>query len=472
MATASRQQRRADEELLARPLDGRPPPAALASEEAVLATLVVRDDYLAAVREIVKPADFYGEANRRIFEAMCAVADSGRVLDMHALGGHLRDQDRLEQVGGMAYLTELVASAAGEARLDGVLDHARIVAARAQHRRAILAAQLWVARSYLEPTDDVSASIRGLTTELDGLGQEASSRGFTTVYATLVEATRELREASSGKGPSAKRVGLEAIDGTLGGLFDSDLTVIAARPGMGKTSLAMQCLVAVAGDLVSEQDRRVPRPAVVFSMEMSGKQLLTRTACSQTRDVAYSDVRRGIVSRDGWNQLTGACSFLANLPIVVDDRPKLHIDQIAGALHTHQRKLAADGQRIGIVVVDYLQIMRFGDQKGSNRTIEIGDTTSAFKALAKELATPILLLAQLNREVEKEQRPPRMSDLRDSGSIEQDADNIIFIHRKAEEPSVAKIIVAKQRNGAPGEAVVGWNGPQTRFHNLEGHNAY
>jgi len=446
--------RREDAELLAQPLNGLAPPHAPESEEAIIASALVVPGYLAPMREIVKPDDFYGESQRRIFEALCEVADSGREPDIQAVGGALRDAGRLEQVGGTSRIMYLLGVAAAESSLDGCLDHARVVAARARHRRAIVSCQLWLARSYTQPTPDVAEAIGAFSRELAEVGDSATAGGLVHVRGSVVQAFSDLRNAAAGDGPPPKRIGLRAFDEALGGLFDSDLTIIAARPGMGKTSLAMQAAVEIAA---------VHGPVAVFSLEMATKQLSMRTVCSQAQ-VPYSLVRkRAPLDADQWKKLTAAASFIAGLPLYFDDRPKPTIDQIRASLSAMKREVEAKGQRLQAVVIDYIQLIRINLKNGLNLSQGIGEVTGDLKAIAKDLDLPMIALSQLSRELEKEKRAPRLSDLRDSGSIEQDADNVLFIDRPGDN---AELILAKSRNDQPGSFSVGWDGPSTRFYDL------
>lgn len=445
--------RREDAELLAQPLNGLAPPHAPESEEAIIASALVVPGYLAPMREIVKPDDFYGESQRRLFEALCTVADEGRMVDTQAVVGALRDAGRLEQVGGVAQIVHLLSLIAAESSLDGCLDHARVVAARARHRRAIVSCQLWLARSYTQPTPDVAEAIGAFSRELAEVGDSATAGGLVHVQGILVNAWRKVISSAKGEGPPPKRIGLKAFDEALGGLFDSDLTIIAARPGMGKTSLAMQAAVEIAA---------THGPVAVFSLEMSKEQLSMRTACSHAR-VPFSLVRKGAaLSKEQWENLTKSMGFISGLPLYFDDRPKPTIDQIRASLSATKREVEAKGQKLQAVVIDYIQLIRINLKNGLNLSQGIGEVTGDLKAIAKDLDLPLIALSQLSRELEKEKRAPRLSDLRDSGSIEQDADNVLFIDRS----NNAELILAKSRNDQPGSFAVGWDGPSTRFYDL------
>lgn len=447
--------RREDAELLAQPLNGLAPPHAPESEGAIIASVFVLPSFLAPVREVVKPEDFYGESLRQIFEAMCRVTDAGRVPDIQAVVGALRDVDRLEQVGGMSQVLYLLSLAAAESSLDGCMDHARLVAERSRHRRAIVSCQLWLAKSYTQPTPDVAESIGGFAKELAEVGDSATAGGLVHVKGVLVNAWRKVISSAKGEGPPPKRIGLKAFDEALGGLFDSDLTIIAARPGMGKTSLAMQAAVEIAA---------THGPVAVFSLEMSKEQLSMRTACSHAR-VPFSLVRKGAaLSKEQWENLTKSMGFISGLPLYFDDRPKPTIDQIRASLSATKRAVEAKGQKLQAVVIDYIQLIRINLKNGLNLSQGIGEVTGDLKAIAKELDLPMIALSQLSRELEKEKRAPRLSDLRDSGSIEQDADNVLFIDRSSDN---AELILAKSRNDQPGSFAVGWDGPSTRFYDLQ-----
>jgi replicative DNA helicase len=473
------------------PVQGRVPPHDLDAEAAVLSAILLERDALDKVLETLKPEQFYSEANRRIYEAAVELSSKGTPIDIVSVAGVLRDRERLAQVGGSAYLAQLVDSVPSVAHVDS---YARRVKEKWRVRQLIATCQRVAAEGYGD-VGEVQEFIDGAEQAVYEIARtpEASSvQRIEPIIRSVFEQITEL--ARRGERITGVPTGFERLDAKTAGLHDGELTIVAARPGMGKTSFVLNVAVNVASpktiaeagmdagmdDLGAGEAREEPGLGVaVFSLEMPREQLASRMVCSEGR-VDVGKMRQGFLQDRDWNNLTQAASFLYRLPIWIDDTPSLGVLELRAKVRRLQAeydRAAPDGgigRRIGLVVVDYLQLMS-GSQYVASREQEISEISRGLKRLSKELRVPVIALSQLNRAVEtrgtKDKRP-QLSDLRESGAIEQDADNIIFIYRddyyeaESEQRGIAELIVAKQRNGPTGRVKVRFESAYTRFDNL------
>jgi replicative DNA helicase len=476
------------------PIAGRVPPHDLDAEAAVLSAILLERDALDKVLELLQPEHFYSEANRRVYEVAVELSSQGTPIDIVSVAGKLRDRERLAQVGGSAYLAQLVDAVPSVAHLE---TYARMVREKWRVRQLIATCQRVAAEGY----GDVGA----VQEFIDGAEQavyeiartpEASSvQRIEPIIRSVFEQITEL--ARRGERITGVPTGFERLDAKTAGLHDGELTIVAARPGMGKTSFVLNVAVNVASPKTvsdggdeggPDAAREEPGMGVaVFSLEMPREQLASRMVCSEGR-VDVGKMRQGFLQDRDWNSLTQAASFLYRLPIWIDDTPSLGVLELRAKVRRLQAEFNRStpeggvAQRIGLVIVDYLQLMS-GHQYTSSREQEISEISRGLKRLAKELRVPVIALSQLNRAVEtrgtKDKRP-QLSDLRESGAIEQDADNIIFIFRddyyeaESELKGIAELIVAKQRNGPTGKVKVRFESAYTRFDNLapEANEAY
>ena len=469
------------------PVAGRIPPHDLDAEAAVLSAILLERDALDKVLELLQAEHFYSEANRRIYEVAVELSSQGTPIDIVSVAGQLRDRERLTQVGGSAYLAQLVDAVPSVAHIE---TYARMVREKWRIRQLIATCQRVAAEGYGD-VGEVQQFIDGAEQAVYEIARtpEASSvQRIEPIIRSVFEQITEL--ARRGERITGVPTGFERLDAKTAGLHDGELTIVAARPGMGKTSFVLNVAVNVASpktvsdggldDAGAAAGREEPGMGVaVFSLEMPREQLASRMVCSEGR-VDVGKMRQGFLQDRDWNSLTQAASFLYRLPIWIDDTPSLGVLELRAKV----RRLQAEydrptpegglGQRIGLVIVDYLQLMS-GSQYTSSREQEISEISRGLKRLSKELRVPVIALSQLNRAVEtrgaKDKRP-QLSDLRESGAIEQDADNIIFIYREdyyeadSDKRGIAELIIAKQRNGPTGRVKVRFESAFTRFDNL------
>jgi replicative DNA helicase len=481
----------AQESLPAPALSGRVPPHDLDAEGAVLSAILLEREALDKVLEILKPEHFYSEANRRVFEAAVELSIPGTPIDIVSVAGWLRDRDRLGQVGGSAYLAQLVDTVPSVAHID---TYARMVKEKWRVRQLIATCQRVAAEGYGD-VGEVQSFIDGAEQSVYDIARTPESTSVQPIEPIIRGVFEQLsRLEQRGERITGIATGFERLDAKTAGLHDGELTVIASRPGMGKTSLVLNMAVNVAAphrievagdDLGLEEGASEAREApgmgvAVFSLEMPREQLASRMVCAEAR-VDVGRMRQGHLQDRDWNNLTQAAASLYKLPIWIDDSPALSVLELRAKvrrLQAEYNRVGADGmleRRIGLVVVDYMQLMR-ASRPVQNREQEISEISRGLKGLSKELHVPVIALSQLNRAVEtrgtKDKRP-QLSDLRESGAIEQDADNIIFIYRDdyydregATNKGVAELILAKQRNGPTGRVKVRFDAQYTRFDNL------
>jgi replicative DNA helicase len=476
------------------PIAGRIPPHDLDAEAAVLSAILLERDALDKVLELLRPEHFYSEANRRIYEVAVELSSQGTPIDIVSVAGALRDRERLTQVGGSAYLAQLVDAVPSVAHLE---TYARMVREKWRVRQLIATCQRVAAEGYgdVGAVQEFIDGAEQAVYEIARTPESSSVQRIEPIIRSVFEQITEL--ARRGERITGVPTGFERLDGKTAGLHDGELTIVAARPGMGKTSFVLNVAVNVAspktvssgGDEGGAADAREEPGAgvAVFSLEMPREQLASRMVCSEGR-VDVGKMRQGFLQDRDWNSLTQAASFLYRLPIWIDDTPSLGVLELRAKvrrLQAEYNRTSPDGavtQRIGLVIVDYLQLMS-GSQYTSSREQEISEISRGLKRLAKELRVPVIALSQLNRAVEtrgSKDKRPQLSDLRESGAIEQDADNIIFIFRddyyeaESEQKGIAELIVAKQRNGPTGKVKVRFESAYTRFDNLalEANEAY
>ncbi|MEK9625309.1 MAG: replicative DNA helicase [Gammaproteobacteria bacterium] len=440
------------------PQTSRVPPQAPEAEQAVLGGLLVDTRRWDEVADIVRGEDFYLRQHREIFSAIRALQEGGQPVDIVTTSEWLKNQGTLEPAGGLAYLGELANRTPGTTN---VVAYAKIVRERSVLRALLEAAAEISEKAYQPEGLDTEALIDFAERAVFGISDNdrRALSGFQSIQGLLTQAVDRIEELyQSGAGITGVSTGFKDLDNLTSGLQDADLVVIAGRPSMGKTSLAMNLAenAAVGSKL----------PVAVFSMEMPGQQLAMRMLSSLGRINAHR-VRTGQLTQDDWPRLTSAMGLLDEAPIFVDDTPALTPSE----LRSRVRRLTREHGKLGLVIVDYLQLMQTGESS-ENRAVEVANITRALKVIAKEARVPVAVLSQLNRGLE--QRPnkrPIMSDLRESGAIEQDADLILFIYRDevynedSPEKGTAEIIVAKQRNGPTGTVRLTFLGEYTRFEN-------
>jgi replicative DNA helicase len=435
------------------------PPHSLEAEAAVLGGVLLDNSALDRIAETVSAEDFYREAHRKIFRAASELSQRSEPIDLLTLTEALRTRGELAEVGGAAYVSELADRALSAANIQY---HARIVREKAILRGLIATAAEIVARGY-EAREDVSSFVDEAEQSIYQIAEKKTRGAFTRVGDMITETFRHIEHLYERKEMvTGVPTGFTDLDRMTAGLQPSDLIIVAGRPSMGKTSFCLN----IAEHVAIETGVGV----AVFSLEMSKEQLVLRMLCSQAR-VDLSKVRTGFLAQKDFPRLAEAAGRIHDAPIYVDDTPALSVLE----LRAKARRLKRDRDaKLGLVVVDYLQLMRGSGRREESREQEISQISASLKALAKELRLPVVALSQLNRQVEGRNPPkPRMADLRESGAIEQDADVIAFIYRdevynpQSRDQGVAEILIAKQRNGPVGDVRLAFRSEYTRFENLE-----
>ncbi len=441
----------------------RVPPHSIEAEQSVLGGLLIDNLAWDRAADQVADFDFYRHEHREIFAVIVALIGANKPADVITVHEQLQRSGKSDACGGMAYLNSLAQSVASAANLRR---YAEIVRERSILRKLISAADEIATHAFNPHGRAVSQILDEAEGRIFRIGEEGqrANHGFVAMdklVVALIDRVSELAE-NGAEEVTGVRTGFYDLDRMTAGLQRGDLIVLAARPSMGKTALALNIAETVA---VHEG-----LPVLVFSMEMGASQLALRMVGSLGR-IDQQHLRTGALRDDEWGRLTEAVDKLGKAPIYIDETPALN----PAELRARARRMARQfGGTLGLVVVDYLQLMT-GTSKsdGENRATELSEISRSLKALAKELQCPLLALSQLNRSVEsRNDKRPLMSDLRESGAIEQDADVIMFIYRddyynkESKEPGVAEVIVAKQRNGPVGPLKLTFLKPLTRFDNL------
>jgi replicative DNA helicase len=438
-------------------------PHNLDAEASILGGILLRNDVLTQL-DTLEVEDFYDHKHKVVFQAVRNLEASARPIDIVTLENEIAKAGKLEAIGGVAFLGELTLRVP---TTDNVVAYAEIVTDKHQARKLMLAAGEISEKGYEDGLevrdylDDAEAKIFEVTQRRDKTGPEPIKSLVKQVFKSLDE-----RFKAEG-GITGVPTGFTDLDVKTAGLQPTELVILAARPAMGKTSFAMSLAQnAATGD--------GGWPCLVFSLEMSSTQLAERMLCSEAR-VDSSALRRGQLQRQDMTNLTYAAGTLSKAPILIDDTPALSLRELrARARRFRSNKELFGARKFGLIVIDYLQLMRGSPQAAkASREQEISEISRGLKALAKELHCPVLALSQLNRSLEQRtDKRPQLSDLRESGAIEQDADVILFIYRDVvynkdtENPNIAEVIIGKNRHGATGTVETQFEGRFTRFENL------
>lgn len=473
------------------------PPNNMAAEAAVLGAILFDNNAFQRVADILRPSDFYAPAHKEVFETTQDMIQQGRVADGVTLREHFEKHDQLTQIGGAAYLVELLDSAAFGPEIG---DYARMIRDLAVRRELInLGATVQAKALNPEAGEDGSRQIELAERSLFDLAERGSTgRGFTSFGEAIIESLQMAEAAFQREGKIAGiATGLDDLDHKLGGLHPSDLIILAGRPSMGKTSLATNIAYnassACRRETQEDGSKKTVNGAVVgfFSLEMSSEQLATRILAERTGIMSHR-IRQGDLDKQDFEKLREATEELQNLPLYIDDQGGLSISQVAARARRLQRSVGLD-----LIVLDYLQLLVGSGKSQGNRVQEITEISMGLKTLAKELNIPVIALSQLSRQVEqREDKRPQLSDLRESGSIEQDADVVAFVYRESyylerTEPQndpndpnaadkwqrwrdqmdnvygTAEVIIGKQRHGPIGKVTLSFDSNITRFGNLK-----
>ena len=432
-------------------------PQAVEAEQSVLGSILIDPDAVLRVGDFLKPADFYRSQHADIYEAMLALHGQREPIDLVTLGDELRRRDRLDTIGGPAYLTQLMNSVPTAVHAE---HYGRIVERKAVLRNLIGAAGKIAAVGY-EEANDAEAAIDRAESILFEISQRRTDGGFQALSILLGQAYDRLEYLHEHRGQIlGVPTGLAQLDALLGGLQPSDLIVLAARPSVGKTSLALN----IAQHAAVREGKKV----AVFSLEMSKEQLALRLLSAET-GINPRPLQTGFVDETDWSKIAMVMNDMATATMWIDDSPALSVME----LRTKARRLEAEQRGLDLVIVDYLQLMQPSTpNKDANRVQEVSDISRGLKQLARELKVPVVALSQLSRGVEQRgSAEPRLSDLRESGSIEQDSDVVIFLYREADqnpeaEVELIKAKVAKHRNGPIGEVPLQFRKANTRFYTV------
>ncbi|MGI6164003.1 MAG: replicative DNA helicase [Bacillota bacterium] len=429
----------------------RVPPQNIEAEEAVIGSMLIEQSAVISALEILKPDDFYKESHRIIFRHMEAMADKLEAVDLVTLSESLKGSGHLERIGGAAELARLANFVPTAANVEY---YAKIVAEKAVLRRLIAAATEIAASAYVSQSE-VDELLDKAEETIFQISQGRSTQGYVHLKDVLVETMEKLEYLASHRGdvvglPS----GLTDLDNLTSGFQPSDLIILAARPSVGKTSLGLNIArsTAVKGDCA----------VVIFSLEMSKEQVAQRLLCSESA-INSQNLRNGFLNDDEWRRLSIALGRLGEAKIFIDDTPGISVME----LRAKARRIKAE-HGLGLVVIDYLQLMR--TRKQENRQQEISEISRSLKGLARELEVPVIAMSQLSRAVEQRQdRRPMLSDLRESGAIEQDADIVMFLYSEPEleQNNAIDLIVAKQRNGPTGSVRLFFSREVCRFGDLD-----
>lgn len=444
---------------------GRIQPQALELEEAVLGALMIERDAYSLVSEILRPESFYERRHQKIYAAITDLAVNQKPVDILTVKEQLARRGDLEEVGGPFYITQLSSKVASSAHIEY---HARIIAQKALARELISFTSQIQSQAFDE-TLDVDDLMQEAEGKLFEISQQNMKKDYTQINPIIADAYSLIQKAAARTdGLSGLESGFTKLDKITSGWQNSDLIIIAARPAMGKTAFVLSMAKNIAVNYRN--------PVAVFSLEMSNVQLVNRLI-SNTCEIPSEKIKSGQLADYEWQQLDYKLRDLLDAPLFVDDTPSLSVFE----LRTKARRLVRE-HGVKIIIIDYLQLMNASGMKFGSRQEEVSTISRSLKGLAKELNIPIIALSQLNRGVEnregEEGKRPQLSDLRESGAIEQDADMVCFIHRPEyykiftssdgeDLRGMAEIIIAKHRNGSVGDVRLRFIGQYTRFQNPE-----
>ena len=436
---------------------GKVPPHDVEAEQAVLGSMLTDKDAVISAIEVLKVEDFYRTDNKSIYEAIMNLYNKAEPIDIITVKDELESLGKFEQVGGLEYLASLPDKVPTTAN---AMKYIKIVEEKSTLRNLIKTANEIIELGY-DPTEDVSDIMEGAEKKIFNIMQNKDKKSYSPIKDVLVDSFTQLEELYNRKQHiTGVPSGFVELDYKTAGFHGSDLVLIAARPAMGKTAFAV--------NIATNAAVRANVPVAIFSLEMSKEQLVNRILCSEAM-VDSNKVRTGKLEEDDWTKLAGSIGPLSEAEIYIDDTPGISITEIRAKC----RKLKLE-KNIGMVVIDYLQLVQGSNKRNGSREQEISEISRSLKILAKEIGVPVIALSQLSRAAE--QRPdhrPMLSDLRESGAIEQDADIVMFLYRDdyynkdSEKKDIAEVIIAKHRGGSTGTVELLWLGSYTKFVNLE-----
>lgn len=436
---------------------GKIPPHDTEAEQAVLGSMLTDQDAVIDAIEVLKPEDFYREDNKYIYEAILNLYNKAEPIDIITVKSELISMGKFEVVGGFEYLGILPDKVPLVANAERYI---KIVEEKALLRQLIKASNELIDLGYAQ-NEDIEMVMDQAEKKIFDIMQGKNQKGFSPIKDILIETFSEIEKLYNQKEPiTGVPTGFADLDYKTAGLHNSDLILVAARPAMGKSAFAL--------NIAANAAINAKVPVAIFNLEMSKSQLVNRMLCSEAM-VDSNKIRTGKIEEDDWAKLATALGPLSEAPIYIDDTAGISVAEIRAKC----RKLKLE-KNIGLVVIDYLQLIQGSNRRNGSREQEIAEISRSLKILAKELNVPVIALSQLSRAVE--QRPdhkPMMSDLRESGSIEQDADIVMFLYREdyynpdTERKNIAEVIIGKNRSGSTGSVDLGWLGSYTKFVNLE-----
>ena len=436
---------------------GKVPPHDEDAEQAVLGSMLTDNDAVMAAVEVLKEDAFYREDNKIIYQAILNLYSKSEPIDIITLKDELESMGKFEQVGGFEYLASLPDKVPTTAN---VQKYIKIVEEKSVLRNLIKTANEIIELGY-NPTEDVEDIMDGAEKKIFDIMQSKNTKSYTPIKDVLVESFTNLEKLYNQKQHvTGVPTQFYDLDDKTAGLHGSELILVAARPAMGKTAFAL--------NIATNAALRANVPVAIFSLEMSKDQLVNRILCSEAM-VDSNKVRTGKLDEEDWTKLAEAIGPLSEAGVYIDDTPGISVMEI----RTKCRKLKME-KNIGLVVIDYLQLISGSNKRNGSREQEISEISRSLKVLAKELNVPVIALSQLSRAVEqRDDHRPMLSDLRESGAIEQDADIVMFLYRddyynkESAEKDIAEVIIAKQRGGSTGTVKLYWMGNYTKFVNIE-----
>ena len=436
---------------------GKVPPHDIEAEQAVIGSMLTDKDSVIAALEVLKQEDFYREDNKVIFGAILNLYNRADPIDIITLKAELVSLGKFEQIGGLEYLAGLPEKVPTTSNVEKYI---KIVEEKSMMRTLIKTANELIDLGY-DGTQDVEDIMDSAEKKIFNIMQKKNQKGYSSIKDILVDSFTQLEELYNRKQHiTGVPTGFADLDYKTAGLHNSDLILVAARPAMGKSAFALNIATnaAVRGNF----------PVAIFSLEMSKEQMANRILCSEAM-VDSNKVRTGRVEDEDWSKLAMASGELSEAGIFIDDTPGISVMEIRAKC----RKLKLE-KNIGLVVIDYLQLVQGSNKRSGSREQEISEISRSLKILAKEINVPVIALSQLSRA--PEQRPdhrPMLSDLRESGAIEQDADIVMFLYRddyyneESDKKNIAEVIIAKHRAGSTGTVELLWLGNFTKFANIE-----
>lgn len=438
-------------------LTDRIPPQSIEAEQAVLGAIFLEPAALTVASEILIPEDYYRTAHQKIYNTMLKLNDHGKAVDVVTVIEELAAAKDLEDVGGVTYLTELAESVPTAANIEY---YARIVEEKSLLRRLIRTATT-IAQEGYNREDEVDALLNEAEKSIMEVAQRKNTSAFHNIKDVLVRTYDNIEMLHNRKGDvTGIPTGFAELDHMTAGFQRNDLIIVAARPSVGKTAFALN----IAQNVATKTDENV----AIFSLEMGAEQLVMRMLCAEG-NINAQNLRTGSLTDEDWRKLTMAMGSLSNSGIYIDDTPGVRI----GEIRSKCRRLKQE-HGLGMILIDYLQLIQGNGRSGENRQQEVSEISRSLKALARELEVPVIALSQLSRGVEQRQdKRPMMSDIRESGSIEQDADIVAFLYRddyydkESENKNIIEIIIAKQRNGPVGTVQLAFVKEYNKFVNLE-----